>query len=328
MPDIIFPDFVKVYRRKLQVNLQTISDNLISIGNVDYLFNNLTNKGNKGGNSIILKLYNVGESDEDLSFDSINPILALKVMKFPFEKGFKKKNLFEDSHLRFLNEIQALESCNNIAGSSENVITLYDKGECKINNKLYLYYTMEYAKYDLKTFIEDKHNELHFENKIQLCLELLDGIGQLDQRIFYHRDIKPDNILYVGSRWKIGDLGLVAGKDLDYKIKEDAEFIGPRGWVSPEVMNKHLSENKGFKYTYDCEIDHQSDIFQLGKLFWYIFQHNAPIGHINFCDFNKENERVFWIIRKMLHHNKISRFKNVSEIIPLFQKINQECIIN
>ncbi|MEO5777367.1 MAG: protein kinase [Flavobacterium sp.] len=328
MPNFLFPEFVKMYRRKLNVNLQNISNNLISIGNVDYLFNNLTNKGNKGGNSVILKLYRVDQINGEKSFDAIIPLAAMKILKFPFEKGFMQKNLFEDVHLRFLNEIQALESCNNITGSSENVINIFEKGECIIEKKLYLFYTMELAEYDLKSFIEEKHSDLQFENKIQLCLELLDGIGQLDRQIFYHRDIKPDNILFVGNSWKIGDLGLVAGKSLDNKVKEEAEFIGPRGWVSPEVMNKHLSENKGFKYVYDCEIDHQSDIFQLGKLFWYIFQHNAPIGNINFFDFNKENERVFWILRKMLHHNKTIRFKNVADIIPLFQKINQECIIN
>jgi serine/threonine protein kinase len=329
MPNFAFPDFIRINRGKLNVNLQDIKKNFISLNGTDYLFNNLTNKGRKGGNSIILKLYKAEDVDDETSFDKCKPVAVLKILKYWFEKGFKKKNLYDDSHLRFLNEIKALEICNSEeTGNSLNVITIYDKGECIINGSNFLFYTMEVAQYDLKSYIESNHEDLYFENKIQLCLELLDGIGQLDRKIYYHRDIKPDNIFFVEDTWKIGDLGLVDGQIIDFKIDETGKFIGPRGWVSPEVMNKYLTQNKGFKYLYDCEIDHQSDIFQLGKLFWYIFQHNAPIGNINFIDFNRENERVFWIIRKMLHHNKKSRFKNVSEIIPLFEKINQECILN
>lgn len=322
---INFPNFIKIDWSKLNVDLAIIHKNFISFDNRDYLFNNLSNEGNKGGNSIILKLYSTDDLADKTNFDDSSPEAILKISKFPFRKGFKNKNILKDTHRRFINEIKALEICSGL--TTNNVITIYDKGECIINNEYYLFYTMEVAQYDLKSFVENRHTELEFDNKVQLCLELLDGINQLNRAVFYHRDIKPDNIFFVGNNWKIGDLGLVDGLDLEYKFEEEGKFIGPRGWASPEVMNKYLSENKGFKYKYDCVIDHQSDIFQLGKVFWYIFQYNAPIGNINFIDFNRENERVFWIIRKMLHHSKEKRFRYASSIIPLFQKISQECMI-
>ncbi|WP_444660075.1 protein kinase domain-containing protein [Flavobacterium columnare] len=328
-----FPDYIKMVKTKfnadiLNIDFENIKNNIININNKEYLFNNLSNYGNKGGNSVILKLYSVDEAADAETYDDVAPIAILKILKFSFKKKqFKSKatNEYTPTHKRFLNEIDALNKCKEL--KNENVIEVYDFGECEINNSYYLFYSMEVADYDLKSYIEEKHDELQFENKVLFCLELLDGINQLDNAIFYHRDIKPDNIFFADGKWKLGDLGLVDGKELHYKFNEEGKFIGPRGWASPEVMNKYLSEKKGFKYNYDCRIDHQSDIFQLGKVFWYIFQYNAPIGNINFHDFNRENERVFWIVRKMLHHSKLRRFNNVSTIIPLFQKINQECII-
>ncbi|MFH7012358.1 protein kinase [Flavobacterium sp. FlaQc-52] len=328
-----FPDYIKIVKTKfnadiLNIDFENIKNNIININNKEYLFNNLSNNGNKGGNSIILKLYSIDEAADAETYDDIQPIAILKILKFSFRKKQLKGNVtneYTPTHKRFFNEIDALNKCKEL--KNENVIEVYDFGECEINNNHYLFYSMEVADYDLKSYVEEKHDDLLFENKVLFCLELLDGINQLDNAIFYHRDIKPDNIFFANGKWKLGDLGLVDGKELHYKFNEEGKFIGPRGWASPEVMNKYLSEKKGFKYSYDCKIDHQSDIFQLGKVFWYIFQYNAPIGNINFHDFNRENERVFWIVRKMLHHSKLRRFNNVSTIIPLFQKINQECII-
>lgn len=328
-----FPNFIFIdksgYSEILNVDLEDIKNNFIEINGVNYLFNNLSNSGNKGGNSIILKLYSVDELSDKNSFDDSEPIAILKILKYKFERKLFKGRVtrtYYTPQKRFLNEINALQRCKDL--NTDNVIRIYDNGECQIQNDFYLFYSMELAKYDLKSFIEDKHNELGFDNKVQLCLELLDGINQLDNSVFYHRDIKPDNIFFVGNTWKIGDLGLVDGQDLEYKFYEAGKFIGPRGWASPEVMNKYLSENKGFKFSYDCKIDHQSDIFQLGKVFWYIFQFNAPIGNVNFFDFKRENEKVYWIIKKMLHHYKKRRFNDTTEIIPLFQKINQDCILS
>ncbi|MBK6331109.1 MAG: protein kinase [Bacteroidetes bacterium] len=115
--------------------------------------------------------------------------------------------------------------------------------------------------------------------------------------------MKPDNILFVNGNWKIADLGLVDGRQLDYEIL-DYNIVGPRGWLSPEAMNKYLTENKSFKYKFDILIDSQSDIFQLGKLFWYIFQHNAPIGSVKMSDFKNEFSEIYPILKTMLNHNK------------------------
>lgn len=89
--------------------------------------------------------------------------------------------------------------------------------------------------------------------------------------------------------------------------------------MSPESMNKYLTEGKGFNHKYHCDIDHQSDIFQLGKVFWYIFQHNAPIGSIKETDFLMKKGQLYPIIKTMLNHSKSKRYKDIDEVIKLLK---------
>jgi hypothetical protein len=53
--------------------------------------------------------------------------------------------------------------------------------------------------------------------------------------------------------WKIGDLGLIDDRNINFSLDKIAEQIGPRGWMSPESMNKYLTEGKGFNYKYQCD---------------------------------------------------------------------------
>lgn len=58
--------------------------------------------------------------------------------------------------------------------------------------------------------------------------ELLNGLEILHRAELLHRDIKPDNILFVEKRAVLGDIGLVTDA-------ENASFAGTRGFISPAV---------------------------------------------------------------------------------------------
>jgi hypothetical protein len=98
----------------------------------------------------------------------------------------------------------------------------------------------------------------------------------------------------------------VAHRDKDYD--DVGEKIGPIGWLSPEAMNKFLTEaaNLGL----DCVINEESDIFQLGKLFWFIFEYNVPIGQLQLDDFTSSvphKDFIFKLIKGMLEYPKNRR---------------------
>lgn len=308
------------------INISDPNSNQIKIEGIDYVFTYLSpSGGNKGGNSVILKLYAAQRID---SSDPIyeDPDLILKINKF------KKRPKFPDKRQkRFEREIESLLRCKD--ADFQNVISIENHGECSIYNfeskkvENHQFYTMEYAPFDLKSYIEGFHKSMGLDYKLNLCIELAKGLKELRHINLYHRDIKPDNIFMNAlGHWKIGDLGLIDDRENDIIIDDQAEPIGPRGWMSPESMNKYLTEGKGFSQKFHCTINHQSDIFQLGKVFWYIFQHNAPIGGIKGADFLFNTGNIYPIIKTMLNYSLNKRYKDIDEVIRLL-RIEQDKLL-
>jgi len=265
----------------------------------DYVFS-------KGGNSSVFILSDPHGSVEDR---------IIKVSNF-YKIGRNSNEWIRRRYGRFISEIQVLEEVKQHK-IKENVITMLTDGVVEIDEKEFPYYVMEKADSDLKTYLIDNKKELDFQEKVKLCRDIFKGVSTLHDLEYYHRDIKPDNILLFFSKssglegsdsftWKIADLGLARHRDKDYD--DLGEKIGPLGWLSPEAMNKILTEKAGVGL--DCAIDKASDIFQLGKLFWFIFKLNVPIGQIRLVDFknNIPHENfLFEIIAEMLQYAKDRR---------------------
>lgn len=284
-------------------------ENIININSNEYEVKRLhpDYTENKGAHSNIFTLRDVNDDTEER---------VIKFCKSPIE--YAKSNNFHERRLkRFKREIEALKRCSG----SKNVIKIFENGKQKIAENSFQYYVMEKAGSDLKNFIID--TPLDIQSKVQLCQKILNGLIELHQKGIYHRDIKPDNILLVEDEWKIGDLGLVRFREEDTSIDLENEFIGPRGWISPETMNKFLTYNKSTEFLFDCIIDDKSDIYQLGNLFWFIFQCNAPVGRIRRNDFKINDEQIYSHLIWMTNHDK-SRRPNLEDLInslkPVFLK--------
>lgn len=310
-----------------EIDVLMPSDNLIELNGVSYYFTYVgSNPGNKGGNSIILKLYESQAIDTE-NIEYGDPDLILKISKI---KKSGNPAFISIKEKRFLKEISTLTQCN--ANNFQNVIIKYHDGICKVKdpkNKRYdehLFYTMEYAEHDLKSYIELNHEVLSLDEKVSLCLSLCEGLKELFSLGYYHRDIKPDNIFMINNNWKIGDLGLISERNVINELDKIAERVGPIGWLSPESMNKYLCEGNDFDFEHNCLIDHQSDIFQLGKVFWYVFQYNAPIGSIKEKDFLIKESRIYPVLRTMLNHSKSRRYKDIDEVIKLFKIIQSDLL--
>lgn len=294
--------------------------NQLSINNIDYYACSVSPQfnRNKGAHSYVLALY---PSQSFVSVYESRPQKVIKISKIHdfFRDG---KIVDNEDNERFRIEIKALEECKKNHINNIIEIDMHDYLQCTesyttrkgIKKERYIYfpfYMMDYADSDLKQFLEA--NELDNSGKLDLCLQLAKGLSELNRLGYYHRDIKPDNILIFNEKqWKIGDLGLVSHRDLDFD--KENQLIGPKGWLSPEAMNKYLAEGRGNEKI-DCTIDHQSDIFQLGKVFWYIHQGNAPIGCIEKPDFLDEDNPIYPLIRAMIEYSKERRIKNMSEVV-------------
>jgi serine/threonine protein kinase len=319
--NIKFPKNINVDngKKSILIDIENPFYNIISINNIDYVPYYLNNSypGNKGGNSYVLKLVKAQEFDEEEGYPN-EPDLIIKLCKF-----YKGKFNEHNKSLRFEKEIKALVDCKK--NKLPNVIDIRRHGiaECYMDKKyrsFFRYYCMDYAEFDLPEFLT--HKNLNLYDRVELCIEICQSLKQLWKNGYYHRDIKPDNILFINDTWRISDLGLSQHRDEDIIIDSEGDWIGPRGWMSPESMNKFLTEKKPWSNLFDFKIDHQSDIYQLGKVFWYILQGNSPEAGIRRLDFKWNNESLYQIIRTMLNNSKIKRYKDIDEIIFLLKKVH------
>ncbi len=260
--------------------------NIIVYNSSTYQLEYLRDKVN-GSNSFIFKLKDPNGEFEDR---------IIKFCKYPLDGGQSQKR-----QARFKREIEALKKAKT--KNLKNIIQYCWDGDMEINGRKFAYYVMEKADANLKDYLLE--NPLDTQEKLKMSRDILNGLSELHEIGIYHRDIKPENILFVGNECKIGDLGLLAHRDEDFDDKN--EKIGPYGWLSPEVMNKVMTENEDTEFKFDCKIDDKSDIFQLGKLFWFIFQGNVPIGQIQEDDFLHKETGIFALVIGMIQYSKARR---------------------
>ena len=279
-------------------------DNYIQIEHEDFLLMPLNDdfEKSKGASSNLFILIDPNSESEDR---------VIKICKSPLSDGRNSRIK------RFEREIRAfrLAKKNNL----RNVIDFIKSGQVEIANETFLYFIMEKADEDLTSFLERNRFDFTPNQKLTFCVNILNGVKQLHKIRIYHRDIKHDNILLVDGAFKIGDLGLIRFRNED-QVDRVNEKIGPIGWLSPEATNKMLTNKKDIIYTYDCDIDANSDIFQLGKLFWYVFQGNLPIGQILLEDYEINEDDIFQIIFSMLQYKK-SRRPTIANLEALLQPL-------
>jgi serine/threonine protein kinase len=300
----------------LKFNPEIPGMNIISLNKIDYFPNFLDPQkpGNKGSN-LLLKLFEAQNWDDEVGYPETSE-LVIKICKIPIHFNEKPRSM------RFNDELVALNDCAKI--DPLNTINVYNFGILTIRNKdgrstKHRYYTMDYASDDLATYLKKKN--LSLLERIDLFLEICDSLRVLWKADYYHRDIKPDNILFVNGKWKIADLGLVEHRYDSFGVDEKGEWIGPRGWQSPESLNKFLTEDTPWGYKFNLKIDHQSDLYQLGKLLWYITQGNCPEGGIDRNDFLYHDDRLYQVVKTLLNNNKNRRLKNIDELIKQVKRI-------
>ncbi len=287
-----------------RIRLSPSSERKKNIFNVDKKQFRLKRFVAGGGNSQVFEVEDVNRSF---------PNSAIKICRFPIDNS----NRFASRRMdRFEREIDAIKQLNE--ANHAHIVRLHFDDRLTISGKVFRHYIMELAHFSLEEIIQS--NRYGLQGRVELCLQVLQGLKELHGMGFYHRDIKPSNILFIDSLWKIGDLGLVARRDEDQGLDEPNEMIGPRGWLCPEATNKHLTQGRNVGFQYDCRIDELSDIFQLGKLFWFIFQCNVPIGQLKRGDFRHADNEIFQLLELMLQHEKQSR-PNLDKITSAFDPI-------
>ena len=73
-----------------------------------------------------------------------------------------------------------------------------------------------------------------------IIMQILQGLSFIHKQGFFHRDIKPDNLLWCGHTLKIADFGLA--KEIRSRPPY-TEYVATRWYRAPEIILKHESYN-------------------------------------------------------------------------------------
>ncbi len=310
-----FPSSISFEYSGLKLNPATPALNTIKLNKTEYIVGYLkaAKPGNKGSN-IILKLFKAQDWDDEIGYPEISDLI-IKICKTPLQYYEKPRSI------RFYDEITALDDCFKL--DPLNTVEIFHFGVVDIlgengRHTHHRYYTMPYAPDDLSTFLTK--NNLSILDRVSLFLEICDSLKLIFKAGYYHRDIKPDNILFFNGKWKLGDLGLVEHRYKSFEVDEVGEWIGPKGWQSPESLNKFVTEKTPWNYKFDNKINHQSDLYQLGKVLWFIVQGNCPEGGIDRSDFLFNDDRLYQIIKTLLNNRKKRRTQNIDDLIFQLKK--------
>lgn len=134
----------------------------------------------------------------------------------------------------------------NILATSgcRNLVHVYELGSPTLlscnrgTSDFHLWYTMELCDTSLTTVI----GTMSIHQRLDVALQLLDGLAYLEQRKIAHRDIKPANIFIASdSTAKIGDFGIARATDKngDYATSITGRGVaGTLEYVAPERFSE------------------------------------------------------------------------------------------
>lgn len=166
---------------------------------------------------------------------------------------------------RFANEVRIVKEL-----AHENIAEYFAAGEVKIGGFEVPWMAQELGGRNLREHV-------NFSGKVPIALlksiagQMCKAVEHLHSKGFIHRDIKPDNFVWVeGSHSQVMmiDMGIakrvnedVSGRPMD-TLTQSLEFVGPVFFSSPELIE--YAKNKS------TVVDFRSDVFQLGKTIWFL----------------------------------------------------------
>ena len=200
---------------------------------------------------------------------STGELVAIKVLKKKYKKWEDCLELRECRSLQKLHE----ESLSNKPGE-ENIIKLQQIIFIKKTGTLNLVF--EYMETDLLELMKSREPKKLSEDQIRdIMHQTLLGLSFMHKYGFFHRDMKPENLLLTGNKIKIADFGLA--REIR-SLPPYTEYVSTRYYRAPECI---LQSNN-----YNSPID----IWGLGCIMAEMYLHPQPL----FCGAN-EKEVLFRI---------------------------------
>ena len=183
-------------------------------------------------------------------------MVAIKVLK---KKYRKLEQCYE------LREVQSLQKlCKESLSSQkgyDNIIKLKEIIFEKKNGKLSLVF--EYMETDLYELMKKRSPSRLSEDEIKdITYQMLLGLFHMHKYGFFHRDMKPENLLLTGKKVKIADFGLA--REIR-SIPPFTEYVSTRYYRAPECILRSQNYNSPV------------DIWAVGCIMAEMYMHPIPL---------------------------------------------------
>ena len=200
---------------------------------------------------------------------STGELVAIKILKRKYKKWDDCNELMECRSLQKLHN----ESTYGKPGE-ENIIKLKQIIFIKKTGTLNLIF--EYMETDLLELMKSREPKTLEENQIRdIMHQTLLGLSFMHKYGFFHRDMKPENLLLTRNKLKIADFGLA--REIR-SVPPYTEYVSTRYYRAPECILKSTNYNSPI------------DIWGLGCIMAEMYTHPQPL----FCGSN-EKEVLFRI---------------------------------
>lgn len=167
------------------------------------------------------------------------------------------------------------------------------------------WYTMPYASHAL--------SKVAVPYSVSECVEILEavagGLRSLHADGQVHRDLKPDNILWLdgedGARWVVADFGIVRNPLglTTSKLTRAGGLTGTTGWAAPEQYSD----------AHDATIT--ADVYSLGAIAsWLLTGQQPSYGHVTM----PPDARLGAVIRRATRPLGQDRFANLDDFVKAF----------
>lgn len=235
--------------------------------------------------------------------------VALKIMR---SAALDETNARE----RFIREAQAAGGLRH-----PNIVTIYDLGD--VEGQMYIAMEFIHGK-DLEHIIKAK-TPLVLDDKLNIMIQVCEGVAFAHKNQVVHRDLKPANI-------RIDEQGIV--KIMDFGIAKletsnmtaSGTVLGTPFYMSPELI-------RGLR------VDSRSDIFAIGSILYEIFTYEKPFaGDMPSVFYKIINEQpaplselmeiptgpLQTIIDRCMEKDKSVRLQTASEVADMLRNAQQK----
>jgi serine/threonine-protein kinase len=194
---------------------------------------------NIGRYQLVEKLGQGGMGVVYRAFDTLlQRVVAVKLISGSIEAGTEQRE-------RFFREARAAGQL-----SHRNIITIHDLGE----HEGQPYLAMEYLEGEDLQHRLARPDRMSLARKVELAIEICEGLEYAHSRGVVHRDIKPANIfIATNGTARILDFGLA--RLVTSELTNSNMMMGTMNYMAPEQVRGERA-------------DHRSDIFSVGVLFY------------------------------------------------------------